>query len=111
MNNEVIGACSDGACAEFENRDFAVRAFELFRGFQARSLSAPYNWSLDTDSLQLEEDTIYFEMDAWDECVLESRLNEVLEIFKACGGLVRFYSGVAVKVGTDNNVAWCDELK
>jgi hypothetical protein len=103
---EVIGATTDGATVTLESAAVAKPVFELFKEFQYRTEGNFEGWGLDADTLQLVEDTIFFEAWGETEAILERKLEEVLKFFQTCGGCVEFRAAIAVSVETDNIVYW-----
>jgi hypothetical protein len=103
---EAIGATTDGATVVFENAGTAKQVFDLFKEFQSRTEGNFEGWGLDAGTLQLVDDTVFFEAWATTEATLERKLEEVLEFFKTCGGCVEFRADIALSVTTDNTVYW-----
>ena len=103
---EVIGATTDGATVVIENNAIAKLVFELFKEFQSRTEGNFEGWGLDAGTLQLVDDTIFFEAWATTETTLERKLEEVLKLFQTCGGCVEFRADIAVSVESGNTVYW-----
>ena len=103
---EIIGATTDGATVVIENRAIAKLVFELFKEFQSRTEGNFEGWGLDAETMQLVDDTIFFEAWAVTEAILERKLEDVLKFFQICGGCVEFRADIAVSVETDNTVYW-----